>query len=236
MKGSVRLAVLMALAALFAIAPIVAAGPAADGQAFAQEPSTNLPITAPVARVVNQTATCVTGPLSCHKATYDSDIYDVVAPVDASTLTDFGANLAQKSILVDVRVGTCSSATQHLLSSQWIAGNTIQKFGTGNRTVYSFDGDVSQTAHQEDAFDRFTMRLIINSANPAQSALRLRANANLCDWVDVVYGSATKPTPVTGPITLTIIAVNFSTGESEQACASLTPTYSNLDVTLAYCP
>lgn len=236
MNGSVRLTVLITLAAVFALVPLVAEdGAVRDGQAFAQGPPTDLPVSAPVARVINETATCVTGPLSCDKATYDSDTYDVVAPVDASSIADFGTNLMQKSILIELRVGTCASAT-HLLSSQLIAGNTIEKFGTGMRSIYSFDGSVPQTAHQEDVFDRFTMRLIINGANPARSALRLRANANICDWVPVIYDSATVPTPVTGPIALMIVAVDFSTGNSEQVCASLTPSYSSLDVSLAYCP
>lgn len=235
MKGSARMTVLIALAAVLTLVLLVEIGPFADGEAMAQG-APDFTITGAAALFTNETTTCFTPSiLSCYDPFYDSDLYNIVASVDASSITNFGTDLAEKSIYVQLRLGTCGSTT-HLISGQTIPGSAIRKVGTGKRVIYSFDGSVPQTAYKtgfnppQALFDHLTMRFVINSARPTRSALILRANANLCDWL------STPPTPVTSPIAMIIVIEDYPAMKFDQACIELTPTYSTMDASPAFCP
>jgi hypothetical protein len=250
MKGSVRLIVLIALAALFAFALFLPdISPPPGGQALAQAvPTPDFTLGTTKAEVTYETANeCISGPISCVNSFWDSDSYQVNAAVDASAPVDLDTDVTQNGLSLLFFDGTCADivgfggnpqdalGSLHLISLQVIPGNAIHATSNKEWTIYSFEGNVPNGS--SGGFDHLEMNLKINKKYPSKSSLHVEANTNFCDLYEE------NPVPFAGPVAMVFDigdilgeVTSDPTEDTDFACVVVTPKYSTLDISSAYCP
>jgi hypothetical protein len=256
MKGSVRLTVLIALAALFAFGLFLPdISPPPGGQALAQAaPTPDFTLGTTKVEVTYETAECVNGGiLSVVSGFFDSDSYEVNANVDATGGVDLDTDVTQNGLSLLFFDAPCAELAEgaltpqngpidsgQLISWQVIPGNAIHKTSNKNWTIYSFEGNVPRYSHLGTLFDHLEMNLKINQKNLTKSSLHVEANTSFSDWNAVFFDSG-EPTPYVSPVSM-VFDIGQLTGtapdwteDTDYACVDVWPQYSTRDVSSSLC-